>query len=40
MPLYLAAYLCRLFLKKLHLSILKKREKARDDVFQEGGVLR
>lgn len=38
--LSLTTYLCRFFLKELHLSILKKREEARDDVFQEGGVLR
>lgn len=39
-PSFLATHLCRFFLKELHFSILKKREEARDDVFQEGGVLR
>lgn len=34
------AYLCGFFLKELHLSILKKCKESRDDVFQEGGVLR
>lgn len=36
----LATYLCRFLLKELHLSILKKREEAGDNVFQEGRVLR
>ena len=38
-PKPLSSYLCGFFLKELHLSILKEREEARDDVFQEGGVL-
>ena len=39
-PLFLATHLCRFLLKELHFSILKKCKEARDDVFQEGGVLR
>lgn len=36
----LSTYLCGFFLEELHLSVLKEREEARDDVLQEGGVLR
>lgn len=35
-----STYLCGLLLQELHLSVLEEGEEARDDVLQEGGVLR
>lgn len=35
----MSSYLCGLLLQELHLSVLEEGKEARDDVFQEGGVL-